>query len=711
MSVLPLIASQSKAPLISMSALDLDIGEGMPALEEICKLAGLFFRVPMVAVIWPRDGQPAILSSHGLELATAAALMRLCGPALQRQDVLAIEDASTDPRYEWLPSADDAPIRFFAAAPLQLADGSNAGMLCIASDQPRRLADGEARHLQGYALVAAEALRGRKALIDVRRREYLLARASRLARVGGWEYNVATEELTLSEQVFDIYGLDNTTKPSLDLMMRRFYPGDALIDTREDFARLIQEGKGYDSRRRIQRLDGSSRWIHVLAEPEIREGKVIRVFGLIEDITEEVESQRRFHDLAYSDKLTGLPNRGAFLISLAQHFAHAEALFLVAIDVDGFKEVNDTIGHHAGDELLIEIGRRITAFFPVGTYVSRVGSNEFTVIADASGDGADGIVAQVEQLRRVLKEPVHCADHTLAVSVSIGLCGAAGQASDADQLVRSTDIALYQAKKAGGDRAVMFEPEMRDKLEERVQLLRDVRSGIERQEFILYYQPVYDMQSHSLFGFEALMRWSLPERGILAPAVFGAAFDDQTLGPLLGTAALHAAFSQMRNWKDKGFDFRRVAVNVAAAQFYPVDLSVQILAMLKQYGLRPDQLTLEITESVYLGTGADLVENALRTLHDAGVRIALDDFGTGFASLSQLLRFPIDSLKIDKSFVQQPDARSIVDAIIALGKSLDMDIVAEGIETSMHQDQLLKSGCRYGQGYYLGRPMPAEFYA
>ncbi|WP_454688958.1 putative bifunctional diguanylate cyclase/phosphodiesterase [Achromobacter aloeverae] len=674
-----------------------------PGLDTLCTLIAFFFGVPIVVITAAGDAATP-LCAHGIAPGSASPYQALSQATQETLDV-----AHLDPQALAAAGA-PADLRFFVAVPLLLEDGERAGALCIADRHARPFSQDDLRHLRSYAAVAAGAVQSRRALDDARMREQLLARASRLARVGGWEYNVETGGLTLSEQAMDIYGLEPSTKPTLDMMMRRFYPGDALIDTREDFARILRDGKGYDSRRRIQRLDGTSRWIHALAEPELRDGRVVRVHGLIEDITEEVEAQRRFHELAYIDKLTGLPNRGAFLLELGRRFVRSQPISLVAIDVDGFKDVNDTLGHHAGDQLLTDVSHRIAGFFPVGTFAARIGSNEFAVIADAPDGSAADFLGVVDQLRLALKAPMTYPEYTLMVSVSVGVSAAPSQAADADQLIRNTDIALYQAKKAGGDCSVMFEPEMRDHLEERVQLLRDVRLGIARGEFIVYYQPIYDMCNQTLSGFEALMRWSRPERGILAPAVFSPAFDDQTLAPTLGTVALHAAFSQMRRWKEHGFDFGRVSVNVAAAQFYTGDLAGQILSLLTEYGLSPRDLTLEITESVYLGQGSNAVESTLRKLHDAGVRIALDDFGTGYASLSQLQRFPIDSLKIDKSFVQEPEARSIVDAIIALGTSMNLDIVAEGIETRAHRDQLLRSGCRYGQGHYYGKPMPAEFY-
>ncbi|OZI62058.1 putative bifunctional diguanylate cyclase/phosphodiesterase [Bordetella genomosp. 11] len=714
MSASPSVNADQELSLIPVSVLGLRDGEDFPGVQELCRLTGIFFGVSMFAVTWLRDASPVSLWSSGACRRTSQLLARWSYPALDSPDVviatpteLAWQDCVTP---EPGVSAAQRPVGFFAAAPLTLADGTRVGALCIADTDSRAFSADDIQRLRDFAAMTSEALRAQKALADTRRREQLLSRAFRLAKVGGWEYNVITGNLTLSEQALEIYGMDTSIQPTIETLMRRFYPGDALIDTREDFARLLREGRGYDSRRRIQRLDGSSRWIHVLAEPESQEGQVVRVHGLVEDITDEVESQRRLHELAYTDKLTGLPNRGAFLLELARLFSQAEPVVLISIDIDGFKDINDTIGHHAGDHLLIEVGRRITAHFPVGTFVARVGSNEFTVIATGTATVEDP-VDLMNHLRLQLRAPVHYADQILSASVSIGLCASPAQASDADQIVRNTDIALYQAKKGGGDRTVMFEPEMRDRLEERVRLLRNVRRGIERKEFMLYYQPIYDMRTHTLSGFEALMRWSLPEKGILPPSYFSAAFDDQALAPQLGDEALRNAFEQMRRWINKGFDFKRVSVNVAAAQFYRQDLAGHILDMLARYGLRPDQLTLEITESVYLGPGADAVEDALRILHQSGVGIALDDFGTGYASLTQLQRFPVDSLKIDKSFVQNPDAGSIVDAIIALGTSLNIQIVAEGVEASEHQETLLRRGCRYGQGYYLGKPMPAEFYA
>ena len=705
MNRLPFFAATSEKHPSPGSLADEALHDVLPALERVCTLTARFFDVPMVAVTWLAGQQAEVICALGLDESTELTFANLSREASSAAGVFIAGDTATAQ-----PASPGKSPGFIAVAPLYLLDGDRVGALCIGGPAPRSFDSDDARRLTEFAAIIGDTLRAHKALRDAFRREALIARASRLARVGGWECDIKSGALRLSEQVFEIFGISPARTLTLDQLMRRFYQGEALIEGREDFTRLVREGKPYEARRRIQRLDGTTRWIHVLAEPEVRDGEVVHVFGIVEDITDEVESQSRFHDLAYTDKLTGLPNRGAFLQALQTHCARGDPVVLIAIDVDGFKDVNDTMGHYAGDQLLVEVGQRITAFFPVNTFVARVGSNEFTVIATNRADDLEGITAEAEQLRLALKEPLRQAETSLIISASIGLCAAPLQAGDADQLVRSTDIALYQAKRSGGDRTVVFEPEMRNRLEERVQLLRDVRAGIEREEFVLYYQPIYDMVRRRLSGFEALMRWSRPEKGIWSPSEFAAAFNDQILAPMLGDVALHTACAQMRTWLDTGFDFGRVAVNIAAAQFYPGDLASYILSLLASYGLTPRHLTLEITESVYLGAGADVVEDALRQLHNAGVRIALDDFGTGFASLSQLQRFPIDSLKIDKSFVQNPGAQSIVDASIALGRSLNMDVVAEGVETAAHQQERLRCGCRFGQGFFFGKPMPAAFY-
>jgi EAL domain-containing protein (putative c-di-GMP-specific phosphodiesterase class I) len=248
---------------------------------------------------------------------------------------------------------------------------------------------------------------------------------------------------------------------------------------------------------------------------------------------------------------------------------------------------------------------------------------------------------------------------------------------------------------------------MRETVENRSRMLREVRSGLSRDEFVLYYQPVVDIAPETVTSFEALMRWNHPQRGLLGPDAFMEAFEDKDLAMLLCDVTFDTAMKQMRAWLEQGIAFGRVALNVSAAQFRTPDLAEQIEKKLKHWGVPPSCLTIEVTENVYMGWGSDVVGETVRRLHESGVLIALDDFGTGYASLSNLKQFPIDRLKIDKSFVQNAGDNAIVQAVINLGSSLGMEVVAEGVEGVDQLKFLTASGCHQVQGYHFGRPMPA----
>lgn len=314
----------------------------------------------------------------------------------------------------------------------------------------------------------------------------------------------------------------------------------------------------------------------------------------------------------------------------------------------------------------------------------------------------------IQTLQELLRRPIEHGGRSFTCSASIGAALHGDMDADPSHMIKNADIALYRAKDAGRNRSVVFQPSMRSELEQRIELLRDVRAGIAAGEFVLFYQPVVDVRQGGVTGFEALMRWAHPEQGILAPARFMAAFEDQDLSLKLGDVAFDAALTQMRDWIDTGVDFGRVAVNISAAQFRSGRLAEEIQARLAHARVPCDRLTIEVTENVYMGWGSDMVSETVKRLHDAGVMIALDDFGTGYASLANLRQFPIDRLKIDKSFVQNAQDEAIVRAVITLGSSMGMKVVAEGVEDAEQLAKLIGYGCDQVQGYHFGRPMPAS---
>jgi diguanylate cyclase (GGDEF)-like protein len=321
--------------------------------------------------------------------------------------------------------------------------------------------------------------------------------------------------------------------------------------------------------------------------------------------------------------------------------AHGAKVGLLLLDLDHFKDVNDTLGHDAGDALLRSAAERLVQSFRATDTVARLGGDEFAVILPGL-HSAKSLERPVQILLERLRRPVDHGGKTFSVTASVGGAVFPTHDADSEQLVKNADIALYEAKAAGRGRMVIFKPHMRTAIEERLDLLRDVRRGVSQNEFVLYYQPIMDIVTGSVVGFEGLMRWRHPERGLLTPEAFITAFEDRELAPMLTAVSFDGAMKQMRAWIERGVDFGRVAVNLSAAQFRTSFLAQIIEEKLRHWGVPPDRLTIEVTENVYMGWGSEGVGDTVRRLHEQGVLIALDDFGAGFASLSNLKTFPID---------------------------------------------------------------------
>jgi len=452
---------------------------------------------------------------------------------------------------------------------------------------------------------------------------------------------------------------------------------------------------------------------------ELTDGRTIRIThnpiatgGYVathEDVTEAIQAAAQIEFLAFRDPLTGLPNRVAFQRAYDDAMVGAETsgeMFgLIMVDVDHFKDVNDTLGHDAGDALLKALARQLKRAFRRGDTVARLGGDEFAIVLrDLKSEG--DMSRPIEVLQGFLRTPIEHAGQSFTICASIGAAVHADPDDDPTHLLKNADVALYQAKYDGRNRSVIFKPAMRTHVERRVELLRDVRGAIAQGEFDMFYQPVVDLASNTVAGFEALMRWHHPEQGVLPPAAFMAAFEDNDLSLQLGEVAFERSLSQMRAWIDQGVAFGRVAINVSSAQFRTGRLALEIEAKLKHWRVPADRLTIEVTENVYMGWGAEVVSETVKRLHDAGVLIALDDFGTGYASLANLRQFPIDRLKIDKSFVQNSQDDAIVRAVINLGSSMGMKVVAEGVERPDQLAILTAYGCDQVQGYHFAKPMP-----
>lgn len=441
------------------------------------------------------------------------------------------------------------------------------------------------------------------------------------------------------------------------------------------------------------------------------DSQAIQFIVLSRDITHQKHVEDEVRWTATHDALTGLPNRSLFqerLNRLAERTARSRfALFL--LDIDDFKLVNDTLGHDAGDTLLITVAERLRRAVRPEDFIARLGGDEFAIILGGI-QTEEGAAAASEKILETLKKPWIYDGRVGDCRLSIGASMWPEQSREASELLKNADIALYAAKVQERGGLSIFKPSMRDEMQKRLSKMSLARRALEDDLIVPFYQPKVELISGKLVGFEALLRWRHPTHGIQMPATIDVAFEDLELARQLTDRMLSHALSDMRRWLDAGVDFGHVAINVTAADFKQKDFAARLLDRLDSHALPRQCLEVEVTETVFLGRGAEYVEHGLKTLSKGGVRIALDDFGTGYASLSHLKQFPVDIVKIDRSFLRdiQEDTHNtaIIKTVIGLGRSLGLDVVAEGVETLDQQSYLIGQGCKLGQGYLYGKAAP-----
>jgi diguanylate cyclase (GGDEF)-like protein len=684
-------------------------GPAQASLNRICLLAQSLFNVPIALVTLIGRDEQKFLAKCGVDADGTPRKDAFCTYAILDDQVLIVSDATRDARFSENPLVTgDMHIRFYAGAPLIVRPGIRLGTLCIINTKPCEFSKEEASRLQMLATVAVNELRRCRVTLDLMRQQELSAQTARMTKVGSWIWDVRTKSLAWSEETYRIFEVALGVTPT-EKMVTGFW-GDDKTGVTRGMERVVRERVSVDLEHPIVTAAGTRRWVRSIAEPEITDGAVSRIIGSIQDITEQRQQAAKVERLAFYDTLTGLPNRALFQIRFSTAVAEAEQLGskvgLLILDLDHFKDLNDTSGHAAGDALLRSVSEQLLAVYR-GDRVARLGGDEFAVIIPNVRDAHD-LMEPNERLRELLRDPHEPDGKRLPIRISIGAALYPEHDRDAAGVLRSAEIALHRAKDAGRNRFVIFEQSMREEVEQRISLLGEIRSGIERGEFALYYQPlVHIAKPRAVTGFEALMRWKHSARGMLTPDKFLAGLEDPELSLGLGEVALDSAMAQMRAWIDTGIEFGRIAVNLSASQFRGGNLATAIMAKLARACVPAKRLSLEVTENVYLGWGSDVVAETIGALHEAGIQIALDDFGTGYASLTHLKRFPIDRIKIDRSFVRDLRDPAIVAAILSIGASMGIKVVAEGVE-DVHQLELLGAmGCDQAQGYYFARPMPA----
>jgi diguanylate cyclase (GGDEF)-like protein/PAS domain S-box-containing protein len=469
----------------------------------------------------------------------------------------------------------------------------------------------------------------------------------------------------------------------------------------------------------LYRRDGPIVWVsHNIRIVRTVEGAPDHLEGSIEDITHRKRAEAHISHMALHDGLTNLPNRLLFMDRLAQSLGRVRltgrgGTGILSIDFDNFKLINDSRGHAVGDGMLIELGARMLAHMRPGDTLARLGSDEFAVLVD-NVTRTDEALALAEHLRTVLARPLRLqGEHDVFPSASIGIAVDTGERDCAEDLVRDAGIALTRSKTQGRGRCLVFSPTMTASPLLMLRLQTDLRRALQQDEFLLHYQPVVALYDRKLLGFEALIRWHHPERGLISPAAFIPAAEESGLMAELGQWVLRAACRQMRAWQDRVAPHTplSLSINVSPGQLVQPDAFTLIDEALNESDVDVRRLKLEVTETALADDG-ELLSQRLRGLRERGFQILIDDFGTGYSSLSRLHRLPIDGLKIDQSFIKpmlfDRDSAAIVRTVIALGHALDIEVVAEGVEDEPTAAELLRQNCPYAQGYHFARPLPVE---
>jgi diguanylate cyclase (GGDEF)-like protein/PAS domain S-box-containing protein len=441
------------------------------------------------------------------------------------------------------------------------------------------------------------------------------------------------------------------------------------------------------------------------------------VFGACRDITERRQQQRAIWHQANFDPLTGLPNRTLLQDRLDRALAQARRsgrkVGVILLDLDGFKWINDTVGHDTGDAVLVAVAHQLTGCMREQDTVARLGGDEFVLVVHEAANAED-VHHVASKVMSALSTPVDIGERKFFISASAGITLFPDDADDPRALIRNADIAMYKSKSAGKNRSQFYASHMQADARRRVDIETDLRIALETDEFRIHYQPVIATGSRSIVSAEALLRWQHPQRGLLSPQEFIPIAEDSGLILPLGEWVLRHALAQQQAWRSAGYMPIRMAVNFSGVQFRETGLARQIGAMLAEHGLEPDALVVEITESVLMDDH-ETTNGCIRSIEALGVRFALDDFGTGYSSLSALKRFPVDAVKIDRSFISDcthsEDAANLVLAIIQMAHSLRLKVIAEGVETLAQADFLSAHACDQLQGYLISRPLPPSDFA
>ena len=564
----------------------------------------------------------------------------------------------------------------------------------------------------------------------LRESQRLLDHAQRIAQLGHWEWNLSNKATLWSRSCSTLIPVpERSRRGAIEVLKPLINPEDR-AEVVHQFDTALKEAKPFKGEFRTIELEGQEKVIRLQAEPQCNpQGECVSILGTVQDITERHNIQRQIHNLAYYDHVTGLPNRTMLHDRLNQALnrgkRYKQMFAVLFLDLDRFKMVNDTLGHDAGDELLSQVSARLEASIrksdellgPINEKdsaeehtIARLGGDEFVVLLSQIDEAADAARA-AKRIADRIAEPYTIKGSAVNISTTIGISVYPNDAMDSDTLLKNADIAMYHAKKRGRNLYQFFSEEIQEKAQERFSLEQNLRLAIKNHDFHLVYQPKIDAQTGLVKGVEALVRWDDPKHGTILPSEFISLAEETELIIPLGEWIIGEACRQAKLWHDMGFEHMHVAVNCSSIQLTKADIPGLIVSVLEETKLTPECLEIELTESLLLDD-AERGIAILESLQATGISTSIDDFGTGFSSMSYLRRLPVSKLKIDRSFVNEignnKSDEAIVSAMLTLASHLNLEVVAEGVETDGQMNFLVEHGCDELQGYHISKPLEAD---
>lgn len=690
------------------------------AFDRVAQLCADMFDSSIVLISLAHKHKQWLLSSVGVDLKNTQREISLCSAVIKTGCTLLIPNAAKDRRFCQSPLVTEAPgICSYLGVPLTNPRGETIGALCIADQCEDVFTVSHSTKLEAFAktvedLISAHSqvlltsylgssLRDRSSRLKLSDR--IFKQTEKIAKLGSWELDLETQRLSWSDEAFSIFGSPENPPTTIEETFP-YYPPEDRQNVATAVAEILRNRVAFEFEAGLNAADGTIKRMKAMGEYlEGDKSSPARLVGVIQDITETYQARLALERAADRDPLTDLYNRNAFdrllqncLQNIRQTGSHA---FLLLLDLDGFKDINDTFGHLVGDFVLTEISSRIREALPCGTIVARWGGDEFVVLTNL-GLSSEGAEQLGNDILLGLHRQFDISGRKMAVSATCGLVKIDAEGS-AREIVRKADLALYYGKDREPGRVHIYAPSLEKANHFRQEAITTVREALDDDRVFSGYQPVIDLASNRIVGLEALMRLHTDKGEKITASEVLPAILDPILSREIGERMLSCICRDLAGLKRAHPGLQYISLNATEADLLSRNFAEQLLSCLEEAAIAPAEITLEVTETMLMVNDTDTVRNVLSSLSSAGMSIALDDFGTGFSSLSHLRDFPINKVKIDRSFIrsfgEDHQTRLIVHALINMASNLGMEVIAEGIETEAQRNLLIQLGCKYGQGF------------